>query len=344
MKRLLPALFGLGGLAVIAVLLLNTDAAAILNLLTSAGWGLLWLVPFHALPLLLDAEGWRALLTLRDPQRLATRPFLFWIATVREAMNRLLPVASVGGEIVGIRLVLLRPLSGAAVTASVVIEILLTVVNQYLFTALGLILLLVGADDPNLVWKLLLGLGATLPGPIILYLLLRYGRIFGRVEQILIGMLGEESRAAALFGSAGKLDHEIRALFARNRDLLLGLVWQLAGMIVGAFEVWLALKLLGHEVSPAAAIGLESLTLAIRHFAFFVPGGLGVQEAGLVLIGHLIGIDSETSLSLSLAKRMREVLFGIPALLSWQWVEGRRLHRNTRSETDASVTPPPTDL
>jgi putative membrane protein len=327
MKSALPALFGLGGLALIIGLVVHAGAGDVLALLQTAGWGLLWLVPFHLLPLLLDAEGWRALLRASDPARIATRPFLLWIAAVREAVGRLLPVASVGGEIVGIRLVLLRPLSGAAVSASVVIEILLTIVNQYLFTALGLVLLLVGADDPNLVLKLLLGLAATLPAPIALYALLRYGGFFARVEAFLIGMLGEEHRAAALFGSAGKLDAEIRALFGRRRDLLLGLLWQLAGMLVGAFEVWLALRLLGHPVSPAAAIGLESLTLAIRHFAFFVPGGLGVQEAGLIVVGQMIGIDSETALSLSLAKRMREILFGVPALISWQAVEGQRLRR-----------------
>jgi len=43
------------------------------------------------------------------------------------------------------------------------------------------------------------------------------------------------------------------------------------------------------------------------------------------LFGQIVGIDSGTALSLSLAKRMREVLFGVPALLSWQWLEARRL-------------------
>jgi len=72
---------------------------------------------------------------------------------------------------------------------------------------------------------------------------------------------------------------------------------------------------------------LESLTLAVRHFAFFVPGGIGVQEAGLVLFGNLIGLPADLAVALSLAKRVREIGFGVPALLSWQWVEGRRLQQ-----------------
>lgn len=323
MKRWLPLLFALLGLGVIVALVLHEGTDDILRLLRTAGWSLLLLIPFHALPLFLDAEGWRALLTRTDPQRLATRPFLFWIATVREAMNRLLPVASVGGELVGIRLVLLKPLAGAAVSASVVVEILLTIVNQYLFTALGLGLVLIGANDPNLALELLLGLLATLPWPFALYWVLRYGKMFERLEKMLVGMLGDASRAAALFGDAGRLDQEIRILFAQRGALLGGLLWQLAGMVVASFEVWFVLYLLGHPVSIGAAIAIESLTLAVRHFAFFVPGGLGVQEAGLVLFGNLAGLPAEVSVTLSLAKRFREIGFGVPALLSWQWVEGK---------------------
>lgn len=64
----------------------------------------------------------------------------------------------------------------------------------------------------------------------------------------------------------------------------------------------------------------------MRHLAFVVPAGVGVQEAARVLFGHALGISSELALAVSMAKRMREVLCGLPALLSWQWMEGPRLH------------------
>ncbi len=326
MKRL-PLIAGLLGLALLAALVAHSGFGEILGVLNTAGWGLLWLVPFHALPLLFDAEGWRVLLHPRDPVRHATLPWLWWIATIREAVSRLLPLASVGGELVGIRLALLRPLPAPAVAASVIVEVLLTIVNQFLFTALGLVLLLAATQDHDLLETLALGLAVSLPVPIGLYLLLRHGSLFARVERGLIAMLGEESRVAALFGDAVVLDAEVRALTARYATLALALFWQLAGMMVGAFETWLALHLLGHDVSPQAALAVESLTLALRHFAFFVPGGLGVQEAGYVVFGRLVGLPAEVSVALSLARRLRELGFGIPALLSWQWVETRALWR-----------------
>jgi hypothetical protein len=60
-----------------------------------------------------------------------------------------------------------------------------------------------------------------------------------------------------------------------------------------------------------------------------------VQEAGIVIFGHMAGVGGDVALSLSLAKRMREILFGVPALVSWQVVEGRRmglLRREARQE------------
>ncbi len=40
----------------------------------------------------------------------------------------------------------------------------------------------------------------------------------------------------------------------------------------------------------------------------------------------MIGLPPEASVALSLVKRMREVAFGVPALISWQWAETRRLY------------------
>jgi hypothetical protein len=65
----------------------------------------------------------------------------------------------------------------------------------------------------------------------------------------------------------------------------------------------------------------------VRHAAFMVPAGLGVQEAAVVLLAQLFGVDREVALSFALVKRMREVIFGCLALLSWQAAElvrGRR--------------------
>lgn len=316
---------GTAGLAALSALMAHEGFGTILETIEQAGWGLLWILPFHAVPLMLDVEGWRALLAPRDPQGHATRPFLLWVATVREAVSRLLPVASIGGEIVGIRLVLLRPLNSAAVAASVIIEVLLTLVNQILFTALGLALLLTIVKKTPLVDTLLGGLAATAVIPIALALLLRYGSPFTRVALIVERMLGERYGLTALAGGAAALDAEILQLCRRYGRLWSALAWQFAGMVVGSFETWLVLDLFGHPTTTWNAIALESLCLAIRNLVFFVPGALGVQETGLVLIGALIGLPADVAIALSLAKRFRETAIGLPTLALWYWSEVGRI-------------------
>ena len=72
---------------------------------------------------------------------------------------------------------------------------------------------------------------------------------------------------------------------------------------------------------------LESLGQAARSAGFMVPGGLGIQEGGFLLIGSHIGLTPELALSLSLIKRGRELIIGIPGLIAWQIAEGRGLWR-----------------
>jgi putative membrane protein len=336
MKRL-SYLAGLLGLAAAIALVVHEGWSTIYSVIDHAGWALLWLLPFHVLPLLLDVVGWRMLLAPSDPERRATIPVLFWIAAIREASNRLLPVANIGGEIIGIRMVMWRGINGAAAAASVIIEVLLTLVNQYLFTALGIVLLIeltqnIGAL--NLVWTALM---ASLPLPIVLIVLLRHGKVFSRLESFAKKLLGGRSRLAQLIDGA-RLDLEIRALYAQPWRLLGACAWQLLGFLVGSFESWLALRLLDYPISAWDAIAIEAVTQALRHIIFVVPAGLGVQEGGLVLFGNIIGLPAEASIALSLVKRMREVAFGVPALISLQWVEARRLQAGWRTGTASELS------
>lgn len=313
-------LAGLAGLITVIVLGCQQNWTEIGQALDHAGWALLWLLPFHAVPLGLDVMGWRALLRPSDPERRARFSFLFWVAAIREACNRLLPVANVGGELIGIHLVKRRGISGAATTASVLIEVLLTLLNQYAFTALGIVLLVCTQQATGSATTVMIALAASLPLPIGLVLLLRFGNLFSRIGEIAEKMFGGESKLAGLLDGA-QLDIEVRKLFDQPLRMAIAGGWQFAGFVVGSFETWLAVKLLGAPITIWDAVAVEAITQAVRHIIFFVPAGLGVQESGLLIFGHMIGLPADISMTLSLIKRLREILFGLPALLSWQWLE-----------------------
>jgi len=312
------------GLGVMIALIAREGALGIVKLLSQASWQLLWLLPLHALPLLLDAVGWRAIILARC--KVVT---LFWIATVRQAINGLLPVANIGGEIVGIRLLTRSGVNGTAAAGSVIVEVLLTLIGQYLFVALGVAFLLRITDAVRLSVELLITLLASAPLIALLVALLRHGAIFERLARIAHALgpkvLGTGARGA-------EVDIAVRNLLTAHARLACTLAWQFAGLLAECIETWAALCCLGVSVEFPKALVLESLTQAARQLVFIVPAGLGVQELGLVAVGHVLGLSGEVALALSLAKRMTRIVFGIPALLSWQWTEARGGAEEVRSD------------
>lgn len=325
MKRL-AYLFALAGLLGLIALVVHQGAADVARVLAQAGWPLLILLPLHALPLLLDAQGWRTLLHAALPaQRAPPLTFLWWVASVREAVNRLLPTASVGGELVGIRLARLRLNDTSAIAASIVTEVMVTMFSYYVFTVLGVLALLSAMQGAKHGWAIIVGLLLSLAGPILFALALHHGALFARLHGLIHHVFGETQIGTAADGA--RLDEHIRALVRKPGVLLRAMGWQVSGLLIGTAEVWLALELLGHPVSLWQALFIEALTQATRQMAFFVPAGLGVQEAVVLMLGEMLGIGPDISLSLALVKRARELLFGVPALLSWQWLEVHRWRR-----------------
>jgi putative membrane protein len=325
--KLAAYLGGLVGLSLIVVLMVRSDLVDMWRTLRSAGWSLLWLTPYRMLFFLLYAVGWRSLLRPYNPRGHAGLGFLFWVTNVREGIDRLLPVASVGGGIAGVRLVGWRGIPKVPAAATVAAEIVLTLAALYVFTAVGLFILSdLGASHDTL-RHVLIALVLSLPMPVVTGLLLRYGSVFGRIEAFLRPLVGE----SGFSGGAVALDRELRATLSRGRSLVLAGLLQLIAFFSASFEIWFALRLFGHPLDASAAIMLESMTQAMRHLAFVVPAGLGVQEAMFVLFGHVLGISSELALAVSMAKRLREVLCGVPALISWQFAEALRVRAAVRS-------------
>ena len=316
MKTSMKLAFALGLGAAIA-LIARAGAGDIANLLSRAGWILLLLVPLQAFPMLLDVLGWRALI----PQPVQVSA-LFLIACIRQAINRLLPVANIGGEIVGVRLLARRGVGGTAASASVIVEVFVALIAQFLFVALGLVCLAWRTQDSRTSYGLLTGLIVIIPVLVFMLLALRNGRVFFRAERQVKRLFGRWLEGQDSLIRGAHLDAAIRDLLASRARMSAALAWQLAGYVAGSLETWLALRWLGHPVTAPEAIVIESLTQAARSLFFMVPAAVGIQEAGLIGSMSLFGLGPDVALALSLAKRMRETLFGIPALMAWHWMEG----------------------
>ncbi|MGA9369175.1 MAG: lysylphosphatidylglycerol synthase domain-containing protein, partial [Steroidobacteraceae bacterium] len=125
--------------------------------------------------------------------------------------------------------------------------------------------------------------------------------------------------------------------YRRGKRAAASFALSLTGWLVGTGEVYLALRLLGSPVDWRDALLLESLGQAIRGAAFAIPGALGVQEGGYLLLAPFAGLAPHAALALSFAKRAREILLGIPGLIYLHYCERIwRRRQGSATGTDSS--------
>jgi len=192
----------------------------------------------------------------------------------------------------------------------------LNVFTQVLFTFFGACILLLHVERGGLVGPVILGM--TLMGGMVagFYAVQRRG-LFGGMAR-LISPLVRSPEWTALVPSAETLDAEVQQLYGQRGAIAAASAWHLLSWLLGAGDIWLALYFLGHPVSVSTALLWESVGQAVRTAAFVIPAGLGVQEGCYVVLGNLYGLPPEISLVVSLIRRAREVLLGVPGLVAWQ--------------------------
>lgn len=318
MTRLRLGLF-LAGLTLFLGLIFQRGTADVGHALATVGWGLIWVSLFHLLPLTANTLGWRFVIPGRRRQAFGR---LLWMRWVGESVNNLLPVGQVGGDLLRARLLAQQGLRGPLAGASVVVDFTLGLLTQAVFALLGVALLLASVGVGEQSRALLLGSLAALV-PLGLFLVLQQRGLFRFGAKLVTKVAGGQSWRI-LAGNARRLDRAVRGLYARKGAVGDCAIARMASWLLGTGETWLTLHLLGAPGGLVDALILESLGYAVRSAAFAVPGALGVQEGGFMLLGGLVGLSPTEALVLSLAKRVREVLLGVPGLLSWLVYEARQ--------------------
>jgi len=91
----------------------------------------------------------------------------------------------------------------------------------------------------------------------------------------------------------------------------------------------------------SAQIGLRSKK-RVPPSASPIPGALGVQEGGYILLVGLYGISPEAGLVLSLTKRIPDLLIGMGGLIAWLGLESGHIGPiNARSQAPRTPRRPP---
>src|SRR5262245_28235984 len=312
-----------GGAALFTFLLIRQGAPQVVAAFASAGWWIAAVVIYHfAVPLLLDTVAWWALFPKHE--RLPVWQ-LFWMRWIGESVSTLVPSAAVGGDVVRARLAALRGASIPTAAATVLVDITLGVFVQIGFTLLGLGLIVSVTGHHGFVRPTLIGAVLGVFAIVGFYVVQRLGmfRFIGKM----ISRLANADDWHSLVHSGQMLDESICRLYARRCGVIGCCAWTAISLTLGSGEIWIALHALNLRATFVNALIFQSMVLTIRSALFPVPGALGVQEGGYVVIGVLLGIPGDAAFALSLIARVRELILGIPGLVVWQVIETRRVFR-----------------
>ena len=286
--------------------------------------GLAGLILVHVVPLTLCAIAWAVLLPLPAGR---TVLLSLWARWIREAVGNLLGILPIAGELVGLRILALHGVPGMLAGASLVVDTTAESLSQVLFTILGLALLLLQHPDGDYWRWILVAAGASAP-PLALLAVMRSRRGLGMIERIPQRLAARLQLPWRVNGTT--LPDAVHAVLVRPRVFGVAIALHLAAWILATLETWLALHLMDQPVSLSGALAYESIVQALKGVMFFVPWSAGVQEGGYLLMAAVFGVAPEAALALSLIKRARDLMLGVPALVGWQVVEGRRAHRRLR--------------
>lgn len=312
------AFFAILGLAAAVGLIVWHGADDVLRAFAAAGWGIVWANLFHLVPMVLASYAW---ILLWPGKRRPSLTFMSFVMWVRAAVNNLLPVARIGGEVVAARLLIRHGWRRAPSIASVVVETTISVVTVFILIVSGIMLLTLHDPNTDTLTRLIVGALVSLPIIIVLALLQRVG-IFGLLARVARRMVGD--RWQGMVGDTARLDRAVLQMYRRPRPLLASAFWMLISWYLAAVELWLALYFLGHPLSLLDCIILEAMIQLVSSAAFVVPGALGAQEGAFLFFGGLLGLPAEQALALALIRRCRDVILYVPALIVWLTLEGKQ--------------------
>lgn len=265
------------------------------------------------------------------PGRTMRRPWLLiWGRMVRDASSNCLPFSQVGGFVFGARAVTLHGVEWHTATASTVVDVTAEFLAQIAFACIGLGILLARAPRSGIAIPVEAGIGlAVLMCFALVWLQKGAAPLFARLGRRIAGnwFSDAEERVAVL-------QTEMGLIYGHTGKLALGFLLHLIGWIGTGVAGWIAYHALGVPIDFDDALAIEALLSAAAALAFLVPVNAGIQEAGYAGLGAIFGVPPELSLGVSLLRRARDIVVGVPILLIWQLLEMRRL-RTGRRQTEA---------
>jgi putative membrane protein len=271
-------------------------------------WAPLVLLPYFVV-YLWDSFGWY-LAFGQFPEARPRFPVLFRVRWAGEAINNILPTGYIGGEALKVYLLHKRGVPTFASSASVVTSKTCQVLSQVIFIGLGALCASDNLPDEPRTRRVMLGVALAAFAAIGLMFAIQRRGIFSTLQGALARISHRIRRLDTWRPKLRALDERIFAFYHRSPLRFLKTTSALlAGWLCDSVEIFFVCRLLGLELEPSQAIAIESLLTVAKGIGFFVPGALGVQESGLLLLFRLFHLPEPIALAYAIIRRGRDMIF-----------------------------------
>jgi uncharacterized membrane protein YbhN (UPF0104 family) len=325
------------GVAVLAATVWTIGAETLARDLRTLGWGLAVILLVESLSVALNTGGWA--LAFPSGERPVGAWRLFGARLAGDGVNYLTPSATVGGELLRVRL--LGPHVSASLRwASVSVAKIGQSLAQAVFILLGLAIVLPGLAVARgwLGWEgatvaaSVAGAGAIAHGVAFVWAVDRgfWTTAQGALRRIRLGWVLPESWE----GPGSALDATLARLGPWRAAAVLGCF--VAGWAVGAAEIYLILSWVGGAVDWRTALSLETGSVLIDGILFFVPAKVGTQEGGKVVLFAALGLNPARGLTVGVVRRIRELVYAGLGLGALAWMSARTGASPARLRTSTS--------
>lgn len=312
--------FELASLAVGAAILAGTlwvvGIDAVVRDLGLIGWGLVVILLVEGLSVALSTGAWA--LAFPTGARTVSGGRLLAARLAGDAINYLTPTATVGGELLRVRL--LGPDVPTSLRwASVSVAKVGQSVAQAVFIFLGLALVLTRLTERGPILGWLLVVAAVAAGAAFVRTVRRgfWATACGALGRVRLGWCLPASWAEP----GRKLDAALTRLGPWRVAASLGCF--VVGWAVGAAEIYLILRWVGGAVDWQTALALETGSVLVDGMLFFVPAKVGTQEGSKVVLFAALGLSPARGLTVGVVRRIRELTYAGLGLIALGWLSAR---------------------
>jgi hypothetical protein len=329
------------GVALLVWLVWTAGPREILGGFGQVGWGLLAIVLLAGARFAVRAAAWR--LCLEPPHTMRLRD-AFTAVVSGDALGNATPFGPIVGEPAKVAFVRTRVPLGPAFTALAVENVFYTLSVAAMIAAGTIALLLRGTLDAPFVADRLLAAGVA-PAQLRLAAEFAIAAVFGLYvaaawalwrrpalisrSVALAGRVWHSPRLQTRLEKLRRLEHDIYSFASRRRQAVGPLVsLELLFHALGVAEVHLTLWLLLGEAPPlVTSFVLETVNRLITVVFKFVPMQVGVNEGGTVLATQILGMTTQTGLTLAIIRRARILIWQLlgTALLVRHGLTTRRI-------------------